>query len=193
MSGRQKQEPHHQPNAKDERPHSVQLVGTIDKNHETCWDAHTAAGNVMLYPDTHCRKTERGPLYNRATKRCSGAISQPNFFSQRIFELSCAKWLFHTCHAKYETPSTRKCSSQAAPTRTKVHKQFTSCSLTPWTQTLKQKKNLKFYQTLNGCIITLDTIPNEYIKKIIHVRDRAHPEANNRESVAHIPSKKKRH
>ena len=48
------------------------------------------------------------------------------------------------------------------------------------------KKNLKFFKTLNGCALCFDTIPKEYIKKVIHIRDRA----RNRGSVTHIPSKK---
>ena len=34
-----------------------------------------------------------------------------------------------------------------------------------------QKKNLKFDRTLNGCVICFDTIPLEYIKKAVRIRE----------------------
>ena len=34
------------------------------------------------------------------------------------------------------------------------------------------KNNIKFNQTLNGSVISLDTISKEYIKNVIHLRDR---------------------
>ena len=50
-----------------------------------------------------------------------------------------------------------------------------------------QKHNLKVYQPLNGCVICLDTIPKEYIKKVIRIRDRADTKARICGSVAHEP------
>ena len=105
-------------------------------------------------------------------------------------------------------------SYQAASIKTKVEKQFTFHArqhLGPNTRTRStrltntsssprrdyvvdvegaQKNNLKF-QTLNGCVVCFDKIPKEYIKKVIHIRDRADTEARIRGSVAHIPSKGK--
>ena len=53
-----------------------------------------------------------------------------------------------------------------------------------------QKKNLKFDRTLNGCVICFDTIPLEYIKKAVRIRDRAKAKDRIHGSVAHIPSKR---
>ena len=78
---------------------------------------------------------------------------------------------------------------------TKVHNQCTSRLSTPWTKertnstrptnTLMSvhdaiyvvdmegahNKNLKFDRALNDCIVSFDTIPENHMKKAIHIRD----------------------
>ena len=54
----------------------------------------------------------------------------------------------------------------------------------------QKKKNLTFYQTLNGGVICFDAIPKEDIKKVIHIRGRADTKARIRASVAYILSKR---
>ena len=130
----------------------------------------------------------------RAIQGQSEARIQPNFSSSprvRLFRKNSTISVTRSTRK----PSKNKVSWQAASIKTKVDK--LSISRRPleqkpeqeghgW-QTFKshhaaicvvdmegaQKKNLKFYQTLNGCVVCFDTIPREHIKKVIYIRDRA--------------------
>ena len=49
-----------------------------------------------------------------------------------------------------------------------------------------QQEDFKFFQTLNGTVICNNTISNVYIRKVIHIRDKAEIYVNIRGAVAHM-------
>ena len=51
-----------------------------------------------------------------------------------------------------------------------------------------QTENFEFYRTLNGCAICFNLIPKEYIKKVIHVRDKAEIYAKVRKEKVYLDS-----
>ena len=107
--------------------------------------------------------------------------------------------------AKYESAIKQGGLVQAASKVTKDDKQFTLRLSTPWTATMTkpqphhdaiyvvdmegaQQTDFKFYQTINGCVSCLNTIPKEYIKKVIHIREKADTYARIRGAVAFATS-----
>ena len=98
---------------------------------------------------------------------------EPNFFSQKILE---QRWLRKRSTIsglrRTEHPVNKEHWYQAASKVTKDDKQFILRSSNPWTRTqtkstrLTKKEKFEFYQTLNGCVICLNTIPKQYIKTV---------------------------
>ena len=77
-------------------------------------------------------------------------------------------------------------------TKYRTHKHFKSHHDANYVENMEgaQNNNFKFYQTNNGCVICFDTIPKEYIKKVIHIRDRgSHESQDSRFSCTHTIEK----
>ena len=127
---------------------------------------------------TSTSKTQPDPLCKRAIQGHSGARIQQNFFSQQSLEIGCAKE-----HAKYEKKHERKDSYEAGfdqnkgrqavhftlvnPLDRHANKKYEACAhfkshhdaIYVVDMEGAQKNNLKFYQTVNDCVVRFDTIP----------------------------------
>ena len=130
-------------------------------------------------------KKERGPIVKiQAIQGYSGANIQSNFFSQQILESGHATELYLIRFAKYETaieekrlepgrcdqkqkspstPSTLWTKIRTRNTRLTTISSLTTTRYTLWTGA--QDNKIKFYQTLNGCVICLETIPRSTSSK----------------------------
>ena len=87
------------------------------------------------------------------------------FISQQILELGFAEELNHISDAKHENHQRKR--NHARQLRSKQRWTSTTRS-TLWTWKARKRRNLKFYRTLNDCVICFDT---ECSKKVCHIRD----------------------
>ena len=159
------QDHHHSRNARHEGRLSVQMVGEIDDIHGTRKIRHIVRPSQRL-EQLHAKLAKFVPeintwtlLYNRAIEKHSGAQNQPNSLSQKIIDQGCATGLYNPMD--------------------KRHKKYKACTHpNPRHDAIcvvdmdgAQQENFEFYHTLNGCVVCCDTIPKEYIKNLIRIRD----------------------
>ena len=170
-----RQDPHHHRNAKGGGRLSLQLVVENDEIHgqrkirDMLGPPHRWRKS-MLHSEHHFRKQHVGWHYR--------AKIQPTFFSHKSIEKGDAKELNHIGLAKFETAIKPGSLLPGG-----VEKR-TTCSLLDACQRHGQEpgnrpkvcthlrcrreaqdEDLKFYQTLNGCVISFNTIPEEHIKR----------------------------
>ena len=118
-------------------------------------------------------------LYTRAIEGHPGAEIQPNFFSKKIIEKGCAKDLYHIGLAKNETAITQgrfepggfECKFNASPRRDLLRGAGGRAA------------GGQVLPNLNDCAAS-PRFPKEYIKNVIHIRDKAEGYARIR-AVAH--------
>ena len=128
------------------------------KRYEICWDL-LPAGDLALCPDDDFRKPN-------VDSQDIGALQEP----------SKAQIQIHSFSLKPRQPV------QSYEHMTLHHNAIYVVDMSG----AQQKGNFKFYQTVNGCSV-FDTFPEEYIKKVVHIRDKAENFARIRGAVAHIP------
>ena len=162
------------------------------KRYEICWDLHPA-GDLALCPDDDFRKPNVDSQDIGALQEPSKAQIQIHSFSLQILETAIGL-------AKYETSRTIQGTTSKSIHIFRAHGQKPRQPVQSYEHmTLhhnavyvvdmsgaQQKGNFKFYQTVNGCSV-FDTFPEEYIKKVVHIRDKAENFARIRGAVAHIP------
>ena len=157
------------------------------------------------------------PLYQRAIHGHSGPEHfRPNFYSRQILESRRPQKLQHIDYAKYETAieerglapgsfdqkqrSTTSARHASQPLGQK-NEQTVQGSQTLTLMSVHgaiyvvdmegaQNKNPKFDRALNGCIVSFDTIPEDHMKKVIHIRDMVKAKTTIDGSVVHKPSKR---
>ena len=186
----------------------LELTTSTNKERcEICWSPHTDVKS-----ENHFRKQNVDALYTRAIHGHSGG----EHFS-RIFLVADRRVRPCERAPQYRPRKVRKKhrrERQAASIRNKGPQQVhvtlvnlldkkTRTNSTPLTSTsslsttrstlstwkARNKRNLKFDRALNGCVVSFDTIPEDHMKKVIHIRARVKAKTTIDGSVVHVPRK----
>ena len=204
------QEPHHQPNARDETHHSIKLVGihlTISTDNERYNICSTPLAETSCHTRKITLQRKRGPFVHTRNPRTSrGKDSTEFLLAADPGVRPCERAPPNRLRRKRQKPSNKRSSCQAGFALYKDRQAVHFMLFSPLDETQKiqykdcqhyfvdmgraQEKNIKFYHTFNGCIVCFDTIPKECTKKVIRSMDRTGTEAGLRGAVAHTLSEK---
>ena len=176
----------------------------LDTTRGTCHQKQSQQRNVPL-PTTCANKsqepqTRRGTrcvghfLHIRATQRHSGGAAQLNFFTKKALGKPTQRSSTTKATRNLKAPSKKEGLYLEASVKIFAHPMEKTPDpevesynhLRPYHDAVNVAgRKFKFFQTLNGCVITSARFTPECVKRVIHARDIAETYTNTRVAVVY--------